>query len=135
MAFITWTSKMSVGVEKLDNDHQKLISYINQLHEGLTSGLGISDMTYILGGLASYAVGHFANEETLMRDHSYQSIADHLREHKAFLKKVQDFQLQLQSGRKSFSLELMSFLSSWLVNHVMNTDMQYKLFFNKKGIK
>jgi hemerythrin len=38
MAFINWTDELSVGVELFDNDHKKLVSLANSLHESITVG-------------------------------------------------------------------------------------------------
>ncbi len=134
MAFINWTDDLSVGITLFDNDHKQLISLTNRLHDSITVGSQQSVLAPILNELVKYTIFHFGHEEGLMLQYSYPDYEKHKIEHDALVKKVQDFHNQVISGKTSISLSLIGFLKEWLVNHIMKTDMEYKLFFNKKSI-
>jgi len=134
MEFVTWLDELSVGVKLFDDDHKKLVGFVNKLHMGMKSGEGIASMTGVLDGLVNYTVEHFKHEEDLFKEHSYPGYEAHKNEHQALVKKVGEFQEQLQQGKSSFTFELMIFLRDWLVNHIKGTDMKYKAFFQEKGI-
>lgn len=134
MAFVTWDETLDVGVAVFNEDHRRLVGYINDLHGGIVSGIGISQMTYVLDGLIDYTKEHFRREEELMAAHDYPGLKGHRREHYELMKQVGDFKSRLNEGKASFSLELMSFLKDWLVNHIKGTDMNYRAFFLGKGI-
>ncbi|HOT44035.1 MAG TPA: bacteriohemerythrin [Spirochaetota bacterium] len=134
MAFVIWDTTLDVGVSHFNEDHRRLVGFINDLHGGIVSGLGISQMTYILDGLIDYTKNHFAREEDLMAKHEYPDIKAHRREHYDLMKQVAEFSARLREGKASFSLELMSFLKDWLVNHIKGTDMKYRDFFSAKGL-
>lgn len=131
MEYLMWSDSFKVGVEAFDKDHRHLIKLINDLHGGLVSGFGISEMTFILDDLVRYTVVHFKREEDLMEKHSYPTLEEHRREHKALTEQVLDFQTQLKAGKKAFTIELMGFLKDWLTNHILKTDMRYGDFFRK----
>jgi hemerythrin len=129
MAFIEWEEKHNIAVKQFNDDHKKLFGYINELHSGLKSGLGIQDMGYILKNLVNYTVVHFHREEKFMIKHNYPDHDDHKIEHEFLIKKVSDFQSEFEQGKKAFSIELLSFLNDWITNHILITDMKYKQFF------
>lgn len=135
MAYFTWDETLDVGVAGLNDDHRHLVSYINELHAAIVSGIGISKMTHILDVLIDYTRKHFAREEELMKKHGYPRFDEHIRQHRALVDKVTDFHNRLQDGKASFSLELMSFLKDWLMNHIKITDMAYREFFAGAGVK
>jgi hemerythrin len=134
MAFVTWDNTLDVGVPQFNEDHRRLVGFINDLHSGIISGIGIAQMTYILDGLIDYTKGHFGREEELMSKHGYPDLKAHRREHYELMVQVGDFNARLRDGKASFSLELMSFLKDWLVNHIKGTDMMYRDFFLGKGV-
>jgi hemerythrin len=134
MAFISWDDSLDVGVSQFNEDHRRLVAFINDLHGGIVSGIGISQMTYILDGLIDYTKNHFAREEEMMAKHDYPDIKAHLREHYELMKQVAEFSARLKEGKASFTLELMSFLKDWLVKHIKGTDMKYRDFFAGKGL-
>ena len=135
MAYFTWDETLDVGVEALNDDHRHLVSYINELHSAIVSGIGISKMTHILDVLVDYTRKHFAREESLMKKHGYPKYDEHIGQHLSLVDRVTDFHSRLQKGKVSFSLELMSFLKDWLMNHIKVTDMAYRDFFAGKGVK
>ena len=134
MAFISWDKSLDVGVETFNDDHRHLVGFINELHSAIVSGIGISKMTYILDGLIDYTRKHFKREEELMAKYGYPQLEKQSREHQVLIDKVEEFHARLQSGQTSFSLELMSFLKDWLMNHIKRSDMAYRDFFKDKGV-
>jgi hemerythrin-like metal-binding protein len=131
MAFREWKNEYNIGVKKFNDDHKELFSYLNQLHQGLTGGFSISDMSFILDGLVKYTVKHFKNEEILMTKYIYPHFEEHKDEHEKLLQQVGEFIEDNKNGKKAFSIELLSFLDNWISNHILQTDMKYKSFFKE----
>jgi hemerythrin len=129
---ITWTDKISVGVKSFDEEHKQLINYINKLNHALQIGSTQKTMEEILTGLVNYTKIHFKYEEDSMLKFKYADYANHKKEHDSLTSQVEDFHERLKSGKSTFSLELMNFLSNWLMNHIQKTDMDYKSFFAGK---
>ncbi len=135
MALITWTDSYSVKVKEFDQQHQKLVSLINDLHEAMKAGKAKNIMEMMLDELESYTAYHFKSEEDQMKKHTYPDMAKHIDEHIGFVKKVQDFKAQYSAGKATLSLEISNFLRDWLLNHINGTDKKYSDFFNQKGVK
>ena len=135
MPLITWSDTMSVGVAKIDKEHQKLIELINLLHAEMSAGKSNQVMGKVLDELIGYTKGHFAAEEALFRTHSYPQASAHKQEHDALAKKVLDLQAEFKAGRTFIGAPTLNFLRDWLTQHILKQDMAYKLFFGSKGLK
>ena len=68
---IVWSERYSVGISRIDEQHQRLIDLINDLHGAMLEKQEEPELSKILDGLAAYAVSHFATEETLMKKHKH----------------------------------------------------------------
>ncbi len=134
MEFITWTEDLNVGVNQINEEHKSLIGFINRLNHALQSGGAQKTMEEILLGLVKYTHIHFQHEEELMMIYDYPQIKGHREEHEFLKKKVAEFHERFQTGKATFSLELMSFLREWLISHIKGTDMKYREFFAGKGL-
>lgn len=134
MEFIEWNDSLSVGVSVFDKEHKQLISLVNKLNHALAAGSAKKTMEDILKSLVNYTKIHFKHEEEYMTLYDYPEYSKHKQEHDALTSQVMDFAQRYESGKASFSLELMNFLKDWLVKHIMGSDMQYKEFFRSKGV-
>ncbi len=131
---INWTPVLSVNIEQIDGEHKKLVDMINGLNDAMKTGKSKERLGWLLNELVGYAGVHFGTEETLMDRHAYPSAVLHKLEHKKFVGQVGEFKKLFDSGKAMLSMEVMSFLSDWLKNHIMKTDKQYGPFFNGKGV-
>lgn len=134
MGYITWTDDFSVGVKQFDEDHKKLVHFVNKLHTGIVAKEPVGAMMEILDGLIEYTKVHFQHEEVQMVKMNYPEYEVHKAEHDALVAKVIDFKNQLDEGKTSFSIQLMNFLRDWLMNHIQGSDMKYREFFNSNGL-
>lgn len=135
MSLITWDSSMSVNVSGIDQQHQKLVAMINELHDAMKAGHGKDALGKILTGLISYTATHFKAEEKYFAEFKYPDAANHIKEHVAFVKKVSDFKNDFEHGRLTVSIETLYFLRDWLQGHIKGTDKKYSSFFNEKGLR
>ncbi len=135
MALIQWDGSFSVKVAEIDQQHQKLVSMINELNDAMRQGKGKDVLGKIINGLISYTATHFNTEEKYFDRFGYPETDSHKKEHVAFVKKVSEFKNGFEQGKLGLSIEVMNFLSDWLKNHIKLTDMKYSKFFNEKGLK
>ncbi len=134
MALIDWTADLSVGISEIDDQHQKLIGIINQLHDAMRSGKGNEALEQVFASLVDYASIHFNTEERLMQEHDYPEFFAHRREHDALVQRVVDLRDKLKSGQVMISMETMTFLKEWLANHIKGTDKKYSPFLRQRGV-
>ncbi|MFK5986291.1 MAG: bacteriohemerythrin [Pseudomonadota bacterium] len=135
MPLIAWSNELSVGIDSIDAQHQKLINMINALNDALADGSSQPMLQKIFDGLAIYTVKHFAYEENLFATHGYTESVAHKVEHKALLDKVLELKEKMQEGDFMIGIELMAFLKEWLTNHILKTDMAYAIELIAKGAK
>lgn len=135
MSYIQWSNAYSVNIQKIDQQHQQLVSYINELHEAMSQGKSKQVLGEILGKLTKYTVEHFGLEEELMQEHHFPDFQLHKLAHKDFINKVSQAQKDFESGKFLISVDVLNYLKDWLISHIMGVDQNYAQFFKEKGIK
>ena len=131
---IEWDDKFSVGVQKIDEEHKKLIDIINKA--AVTNKFKkIRVVLATLDEMINYAGYHFLTEETYMVGSDYPEYLFHRNEHIGFTDKVIDFQNRVVSGDSQVVNEAQEFLKQWLVNHIQETDSRYTDWFNRNSLK
>jgi hemerythrin-like metal-binding protein len=135
MALMTWSDSMSVGIARIDKEHQGLIALINQLNNEVAAGKTKEVLDGVFTKLIDYTKSHFSYEESLLRSHSYPNLPTQNKEHVGFTQKVIEMQTNFKSGKSVLGSPILTFLSNWLVNHILKEDMAYKPFLATKGLK
>ena len=131
---IQWNDSLCLGIDRIDVQHEKLVGMINQLNRAMSAGKGRDALGKIIHDLASYTRLHFSAEEELFEKFGYEHTGEHKAEHRAFVDKVANFANQFNSGGLGLSMEIMTFLSDWLIHHIQGTDKQYVPFMKENGI-
>jgi hemerythrin-like metal-binding protein len=135
MSLVTWSEKLSVGVPSIDNQHKKLVTLLNQLHDAMLAGRGKEVVGTVLKGLIDYTATHFKYEEQLFAKTGYPEAAAHKKEHDDLVHKVLDIQkVYEEKGPAVLTLQVMSFLKEWLTKHIQGSDMRYSPHLTAKGI-
>ncbi|HXJ87775.1 MAG TPA: bacteriohemerythrin [Candidatus Binatia bacterium] len=134
MALVTWDQSYSVKVSKCDDDHKKLFSLLNALHDAMKMGKGSQVVAQTVKDLADYAKYHFSREEMLLRQTNYPKLIPHQEQHQTFVNKVQEFQSDLKAGDLTQSITVLEFLKDWLASHIKQADRQYSDHLNANGI-
>jgi hemerythrin-like metal-binding protein len=123
MSYVSWNDRLSVGNSTIDEQHKQLIAYLNQLHDAMAQGRETAIIAQLLGQLHAHSREHFEREELLWASKNYNGLDDHKNEHRDFIVKVLELNLQLHSGKPVSSLELLVFLRDWFVQHVATSDV------------
>ncbi|MEW5843558.1 MAG: bacteriohemerythrin [Bacteroidota bacterium] len=134
MALLNWQSDFTVNVCEIDKQHQKLVEMINNLHDGMKAGKGKEVLGDILANLVKYTEFHFKYEEKLFEQYVYPETLAHKRQHSDLVSQVQNYKKSFESGESVLSMEIMSFLKVWLMDHIVGSDKKYSTFFNSRGV-
>jgi len=142
MSLFAWDNTYSVGIPHIDEQHEKLVSYINKLHEAMLRNEEDSITGNILDKLIDYIKGHFSTEEDLMVKSGYANhdvttelqYGRHKMEHAEFARKVSDMNQKHYEKKEYISVDLLTYLVEWLLNHIASVDKQYVSFLNNKQI-
>jgi len=132
--YVTWDASYSVKVSRCDEDHKKLFSLINGLHDAISTGKGPGVSKQIVEELIDYTKYHFHAEERLMEKAKYPDLPLHRLDHQEFVKQVRQFKQDLAEGNASQSLSILAFLNEWLTRHIKLTDQRYSAHLNANGI-
>jgi len=134
MPVIRWDESLKVGISEIDEQHQRLIGYINDLQTAMLEGKARDRVALVLEDLIAYADVHFKTEEHLMERYGYADTPLHKLEHGNFVNKVSRLMRDCDGMQISVTLDLMKFLRDWLTGHIMNTDRRYAPFLKSKGV-
>lgn len=134
MPLINWSENLSVNIKEIDDQHKRLVTMLNELHDAMKAGRGNDSLRKIFDGLLQYVGTHFATEEKYMSMHSYPGYTAHKGEHAKLTEKVLDLKKRFEQGAPVLTVEVMNFLKEWLQNHIIGTDKKYGPFLNNKGI-
>jgi hemerythrin len=123
-----------IGIWKLDEQHKQLIKMINLLLAAPQTTTRSETVSDLLSHMTKYAEEHFATEEELMRKHDYPHLEQHIAQHLAFQEKTADFCSAAMQSVADVPEALLHYLSEWLVEHILMSDMVYKRFFRDFGL-
>jgi len=134
MVLIEWRESFSVGIELFDQQHKELLKMLNEVFEVIRKSKNDKALAPVLTRLEEYVEVHFGDEERKMRLHDFNGYADHKKEHQELTASLKDLRRRFNPSSTGLSVPLMRFLESWLVDHIIGTDMKYKPFFQNKGL-
>lgn len=134
MELVKWSNFFSVDIPEIDEQHKKLVDLLNNLFNAMINGKGLSNVEEVLKELMDYSVFHFKTEEKLFENYLYPNKDEHLEEHKIFVEKVTGFLDQIKENQKTVTSDVLSFMQSWLKEHILQEDKKYGKFFKDKGI-
>lgn len=135
MPLMKWSELLSVNVSEIDEQHKKLVAFINDLNDHMKFGRGDAVIEEILTGLLDYIKYHFNTEERLMSRTAYPNYRVHKAEHDAFVKKVHDFNGEYRGSHAYVTPDVMRFLREWLFKHIIEVDKELGEYLSGKGIK
>jgi hemerythrin-like metal-binding protein len=128
-----WREEYATHHPEIDQQHKRLVGYLNDLHNGMISGNSNQQLTKLLANLVQYTQTHFRAEEKLMTQHGYPGYRMHHQTHEDLERQVAEFQNQLRGGRITLSVDLLRFLKSWLQHHIQGADKEFGRFLASKN--
>lgn len=134
ITLLAWNDRLSVNIAEIDSQHKKLVDMVNELHDAMKAGKAETVMVHIVKEMKQYAASHFGLEERYMKSNNYPDYKPHKTEHDKFVAKVVQVEQDCKAGKCAMSMDILNFLSNWLVNHIKGTDKKYAPFLNNCGI-
>lgn len=124
MKKIEWHSRLNVGVKQIDEQHKWLVQLVNNLLSAIQSGVAEDILQSICQELVDYTEFHFRDEELLMEEIGFPFIEEQRAEHEELRVKVGEFNDAVLRGDHIPPKEVLDFLSEWLINHLLHSDMK-----------
>lgn len=117
-----WQDSYSIGVLEIDEQHKGFLVMLNALRESMDSGDDKEMVDKTLDGLVNYTHTHFEFEEREMRGCGYPDCVRHKKIHDAFKSQAIDLYSEVFEGRTVLTIEVVSKMVNWLVNHIIKED-------------
>jgi hemerythrin-like metal-binding protein len=133
MAVIECNQSFNAEIRRCDEQYDKLIELVNDLHEQLNSGKGRDEVGRSFRSTIAFAKAHFKEEEKLMRAHGYPALDEQKQSHELFVIEVKNLFSQFKSGG-ILTVSIKNFLKR-LEHHIMGDDRSYCRFVNSKGLR
>ena len=128
MKDLTWDNSLSVQIEEIDDDHQRLVDLFNMLNHSVTKGDSSIYINAVLEELISCTAWHFKHEERLMVKYNYDGYEAHQKEHNELIETARALQQKYQQENQTVSSDDIQFLENWLTGHILGADMDLGSF-------
>ncbi|SMF09315.1 bacteriohemerythrin [Desulfovibrio gilichinskyi] len=134
MPMLEWNESLSINFTEIDDQHKELITMINVLYDMMISNNNSDqDVLNIISDLHTYILEHFGAEVRIMKKYDYPETPAHINEHKEFIAKVNEVENLCNNGAANTSMEILNYLSTWLVQHINDTDKRLGMFIHSQS--
>jgi hemerythrin len=125
MSFIEWTAEWELNIPEIDEQHKRIVDYINELHLAIK----YQDQEQVLvvaERVVEYTYEHFEYEEGLLEKSGYEMLDAHIATHERFKKKALEMKNSI-AGDDIYTeaRKMRSELTLWLLNHIKREDSNY----------
>jgi hemerythrin len=131
--FFKWSPEYSVNIKTIDDQHRELVNILNRLFLAVSKREGDKAIAGILDALMTYTQTHFALEERLMHQANYKDIVPHMAEHKKLIGQLDTLCKKHLVEEKAIYFEMLSFLKTWLKEHIKGVDTKYSAALIQSG--
>jgi hemerythrin len=130
MVIFEWNDDLSVGIEKIDNQHKELIRKLDDLAECILQKKGKNKIGSILRFMEDYGKMHFSTEEEFMSKYNYPGLDEQRMQHEKFNITTAKLIKQLESEKdmESFASSVQRYLIDWLILHIKTSDRKFGEF-------
>jgi len=129
---IQWQDRYSVGVERIDRQHQELFRIVNRLAASITGQPSPATAAATMHEMCKYLDKHFQDEEQYLEKHP--EFDRHNLAHLEFIEKTLDFQIRFADQAPDLHREMLAFLVEWLKTHILETDKLYFAYLKEHGL-
>lgn len=124
-----WKDEYCTGIAVIDEQHKELFNIATRIYELLKNDMYIDKYNKIINvveELKDYTVMHFKAEEEYLLTIKYKKFFSHKIQHDDFIKKFNDIDLnKIDNGQDEYIEETFKFVTEWIIDHILKTDMDY----------
>ena len=125
---MTWSKFLSVQVPKLDHEHRKILSVLDDLYTAGQRRSGQPAVERVFRDLMHYINKHFHDEEAHMQRIGFPELESHRNEHERFTKEIARYQSDFIENKPVVLINVFNFIWNWLAVHVVVVDKRYAAF-------
>jgi len=131
---VQWSAEYSVGIAKIDEEHQDLFGMINELQFLLMRDWNRELVKESFDRFLKKILQHFHDEENYMEVFKYPASAPHQRHHHELILQANIILEKLNTETINFTPEIADYLELWLTHHVQGPDRALGLYLNEMGL-
>ena len=124
MTHFLWSSNLSTGHPRIDEDHRKLFEMINAFYDAIEQKKGPEVTGKVLNNLVMYYTVHFRREEEAMQRIGYAGYLEHKLAHDDFVKEVSSLKKNFDAGVTISPIFVGRMLTDWLRHHIATIDIK-----------
>jgi hemerythrin len=127
---IAWTPELAIGVPEIDEHHKSLFGHAARFEAAVTAGEPSEHLGEMFAFLMQHEVEHFEAEERLMRETDYLGLAEHVRQHADFKRRLHGLvpHWESEGGSTALLLAVRGFLDLGLRDHIASSDRRFAEF-------
>ena len=129
---IEWKDAYNIGFARFDLEHQRLMLAANRVIVSVFERQ-TGQLTSALADLSDEACAHFDEEERLMEDSFYPQLRQHRDAHNRLMRELASFAARARKDSIGVD-EVSTFLLDWLLEHILQADVQYAAYFQERGL-
>ena len=131
---IKWSSKYSIDLNIIDQQHKKWIEFINVLYKSYKADAKKKEISESISKLLDYTDYHFGFEEKYIEDFNCGNLENHKREHAGFVSNIKKHKLLFDEGDNEAVYKLIIYLNNWVIKHIQTEDKRYVECFKLNGL-
>lgn len=130
---IEWTPNLTVGIDRIDDQHKMLYKKVNELFDACQQRKGKQVIGDILKFLDAYTKMHFSEEEKYMQSINYPGYAQHCIYHKEFIVEIEKLLKQFNESGNSLvvTLSVNNLVVNWLNQHISKEDAKIGTYISR----
>lgn len=134
MAFLSWHDQYLIGESTIDAEHKQLFGLINDFHTQWLELRNRQQAALLMNRLMQYAESHFQHEENLMAAAGYPDLTRHAETHFGLTQTLFDLYAELVECDQRLEHDLLKFLKSWLVEHIVRCDYEFRDYLRQRQL-
>ncbi len=127
-----WSAALATEHHLIDEQHQQMITLLNDLHSTLTQTGQSDELPRQLEALCDFTMEHFATEERLMAHLNYPHLERHRIQHDRLAAQAQELNHRCQCGQQLLCSDVTEQLREWMLDHFLGEDRELGLFLQRQ---
>jgi hemerythrin-like metal-binding protein len=131
MKLLKWKDAYTMGEIEIDKQHKGLFKLSNDIYYLVEAGVDDNErFRELFMILTDYTIDHFIYEEMYIQEEGFPGLEEHIQQHLEFSNKLREICIGID--KETHIEDIGNFVTTWLVDHVINEDMKYKKFVEDK---
>ena len=122
MPLLEWKDEFALGIPSVDHEHRELIQLVNETYGHLSREQSEFTVVDFLGEIYAKISAHFALEERMMCEQSYDQYLDHKADHERLLDEIRDIMDYVEDESEFDEETFATKLGNWFSEHFKTKD-------------